>query len=102
MSTLGVKSALARAVVDPKWRKKFVADMENAINKAGYDVTADEIAAIKVTEECLSEPSVNMETFEHFWRITEEKNLERLSMLSGNNKISLAGTDPVEPLCFGG
>src|SRR6266403_3865749 len=83
MSRIGMKSAVARAVLDKQFRERFVgagADMRKAVNDAGYDVTDEELALLSCnTPESFDEKFVNIENMMDFWRLSEERINARLS-----------------------
>lgn len=77
MSRLGMKTAVARAIVDPDWRKQFVgpgSDMKKAVKSAGYDVTDTEIDMLKCNSPDSFDPRfVTIDTMEEFWEISEQR-----------------------------
>jgi hypothetical protein len=83
MSRIGMKSAIARAIVDRDWRTKFVgpgADMRQAVDDAGYEITDEELSFLSCnTEESFDERFVNIENMMDFWRASEERFTKALS-----------------------
>lgn len=83
MSHLGMKSAIARAIVDKDWRQKFVgagADMRKAVDGAGYEISDSELAMLSCnTAESFDERFVNIENMMDFWRTSEERITKALS-----------------------
>jgi hypothetical protein len=99
MSRLGVKSAIARMVVDPRWREEYFQNPGGAVEAAGFDITKAELGAILIKPECVSAPHVTMENFEQLWQASEQRNFAR--MTKENLDRANFGKEP-SPLCFGG
>lgn len=80
MSRKGVKTVIARAIVDKVFRHAAFsdgADLVQAIRDAGYDsnlITDEEIALLSCNSvESFSEPFVDIERFEDFFKISEAR-----------------------------
>jgi len=72
-----MKTAIARAIVDPDFRKAFVgpgSDMKKAIQTAGYDVTPQEMDMLKCnTPDSFDPQFVTIDTMHEFWAISETR-----------------------------
>jgi hypothetical protein len=47
MARKDLERLIGRAILDPKFRESLFADPENAIREAGFDLSEEEIAALK-------------------------------------------------------
>ena len=77
MSRLGMKSVVARAIVDRGFRKAAFsdgADLGKAVKDAGYDVTEAELAMLSCnTLTSFDERFVNIENMMELWRLSEDR-----------------------------
>ena len=76
VSRLGVKTAIARAVVDKDWRARFLGDMRGAIDTAGYDVTDGELSMLECGihgEASFDDRIVNIDSLMELFKISEDR-----------------------------
>ena len=50
MARKDLERLIGRAVLDPKFRESLFADPENAIREAGFDLSDEEMAALKAID----------------------------------------------------